>query len=69
MFWFVGHEACGILALGTEIKPAMCVLEGKIPTTGPPGLYTVHSPLTCTTNFKGHRVVWISSLAPPSKNS
>ena len=29
MFWFFGHEACGILA--------PCVLEGEVSTTGRPG--------------------------------
>ena len=37
MFWFFGHEACGILApqLGTEPTPP--ALEGEDSTTGPPG--------------------------------
>ena len=37
MFWFFGHEACGILAPqpGTELaRPA---LEGEVLTIGPPG--------------------------------
>ena len=37
MFWFCGHEACGILVLQPEIEPAYPVLEGKVLTTGPPG--------------------------------
>ena len=37
MFWFFGHEACGILAPEPGIEPAPPALEGKVPTTGPPG--------------------------------
>ena len=37
MFWFFGHEACGILAPGPGIKPPLFVLEGEVLTTGPPG--------------------------------
>jgi len=33
MFWFFGHEACGILIPRPEIKPASSVLEGEILTT------------------------------------
>ena len=34
MFWFFGHEACGILAPRPGIEPAV---ESKVLTTGPPG--------------------------------
>ena len=37
MFWFFGHEACGILAPWTGIEPAPPALEGEVLTTGPPG--------------------------------
>ena len=37
MFWFFGHEACGILAPQPGIKPAPRALEGEVFTTGPPG--------------------------------
>ena len=37
MFWFFGHEACGILAPRTGIELAPPALEGEILTTGPPG--------------------------------
>ena len=37
VFFFFGHEACGILAPRQGIKPTTPVLEGKILTTGPPG--------------------------------
>ena len=33
MFWFFGHEACGILALQPGIKPTPSALEGKALTT------------------------------------
>ena len=34
MFWFFGHEACGILP---GIAPSPPALEGKVLTMGPPG--------------------------------
>ena len=37
MFWFFGHEACGILAPGPGIEPTPPALEGKVLTTGLPG--------------------------------
>ena len=37
MFWFFGHEACGILALWPGIEPTTPALEGKVLTTGLPG--------------------------------
>ena len=39
MFWFFGHEACGVLASQPGIKPAPPALEGKVLTTGPPGKF------------------------------
>ena len=51
MFWFSGHEAYGILAPQPGIEPIPPALEGKVPTTGPPGksqiihyLITIDSP-------------------------
>ena len=37
MFWFFGHEACGILDPWPGMEPALPELEGKVLTTGPPG--------------------------------
>ena len=37
MFWFLGHETCGILALQLGFKSAPPALEGEVLTTGPPG--------------------------------
>ena len=37
MFWFVGFEACGILASLPGIEPTTPTLEGEVLTTGPPG--------------------------------
>ena len=37
MFWFFGHEACGILAPRPGIEPSPSALEGEVLTTGPPG--------------------------------
>jgi len=37
MFWFLGHEECGVLALWPGIKPITPALEGEVSTTGPPG--------------------------------
>ena len=37
MFWFFGHEACGILASQQGIEPTSSALEGKVLTTEPPG--------------------------------
>ena len=37
MFWFFGHEACGILTPWAGIEPAPPALKGKVLTTGPPG--------------------------------
>ena len=36
MFWFFGHEACGILVPQPRIQPAPPVLEGEVLATGPP---------------------------------
>ena len=37
MFWFSGHEACGILAPQPGIKSTSPALEGKVLTTRPLG--------------------------------
>ena len=37
VFWFFGHEACGILAPGPGIEPTSPALEGEVLTTGLPG--------------------------------
>ena len=37
MFWFFGHEACGILAPQPGIEPTLPALEVEVLTTGPPG--------------------------------
>ena len=37
MFWFFGHEACGILATQPGIEPTPPALEGEVLTTGLPG--------------------------------
>ena len=37
MFWFFGHEACGILVPQPGIKPESPALKGKGLTTGLPG--------------------------------
>ena len=37
LFWFIGREACGILAPWPGIDPAPPALEGEVLTTGPPG--------------------------------
>ena len=37
MFWFFGHEACGILAPGSGVKPVTSILEAKVLATGFPG--------------------------------
>ena len=37
MFWFFGHESCGILALWSGIKPISPALKGEDLTSGLPG--------------------------------
>jgi len=37
--FYVGHEACGIIAPQPGIEPAPPALEGKVLTTGPPGKF------------------------------
>ena len=37
MFWFFGHEACGILVPQPGIEPAPPALEDEVLTTEPPG--------------------------------
>ena len=36
MFWFSGHEACGVLAPWPGIEPLPPALEGEVLTTEPP---------------------------------
>ena len=48
MFRFIGHEACGILALQPGTEPVFSALEGEVLTTGLPGksleLHLFHMP-------------------------
>ena len=37
MFWFFGHETCGILAPQPRVEPTPPALEGEVLTTGLPG--------------------------------
>ena len=37
MFWFFGHEVCGILSPQPGLEPMPPALEGEVLTTGPPG--------------------------------
>ena len=37
-FVFFAHELCGILAAQLVIEPTPPALEGKVLTTGPPGM-------------------------------
>ena len=37
MFWFFGHEACGILVPRPGIEPGAPALEGDVLTSGPAG--------------------------------
>ena len=37
MFWFFGHEACGILVPQPGMELTSPVLEGKVLAPGPPG--------------------------------
>ena len=36
LFWFFGHEACGILVSWAGMEPAAPALKGEFLTTGPP---------------------------------
>ena len=42
MFWFFAPEASGILGPRPGIEPTPAALEGKVPTTGPPGKSHIH---------------------------
>ena len=42
MFWFLGHEARGVLAPQSGIKPTPSALEGEVLTTGSPGKSPCH---------------------------
>ena len=39
MFWFLGHEACGILGPQPEIEHTSPALKGRIVNTGPLGSF------------------------------
>ena len=50
MFWFFGHEACGIPAPQPGIKPVPPALAGQVLMTGPPEkslewAYSYHGPV------------------------
>ena len=49
LFWFFGHQACGILAPQPRIKHVPTALEGGVLTTGPPGeyLFVLYLPIPC----------------------
>ena len=42
MFWFVGHEACGILAPQPGIRPVPPAFEGEVLATGAPGKFLLY---------------------------
>ena len=42
MFWFFGHEVCGILVTRPGIEPAPSASEGEVLTTEPPGKSLSH---------------------------
>ena len=37
MFWFFGHEACGVLTPQPGMEPTSPATDGEALTTGPPG--------------------------------
>ena len=41
MFWFFGYKACWILAPWPGIESTPLALEGKVLTTGPPGMVSL----------------------------
>ena len=51
VFGFFGHEACGILASWSVIKPAPLALEGKVLTTG---LWGSPSSITSIQTWQDH---------------
>ena len=53
MFWFFGHEPCGILAPQPGMEPSPLALEGKVLTTELPEQFLDYSchPLLCKTSF------------------
>ena len=62
VFWFFGHEACGILAPQPGIKPTPPALEGEVLTTGLPR--KSQAPFLCVTWIKSNlnRIMWCQSL-------
>ena len=65
MFWFFGHEACGISAPQPGIEPTPPTLQGKVFTTGPPGksppldilLSSVQYSVTCSQNLPTNAII------------
>ena len=39
LFWFFGHEACGIFAPRPGMEPSSPALLGEVSPTGPPGKF------------------------------
>ena len=58
MFWFLGHETCGIIAPQPGIEPSPPELEGEVLTTGLPGKSQIVQVLT-----------WRKKLALPCVSS
>ena len=58
MFWFFGHEPCGIIAPQPGIEPSPPALEGKVLTTGLPGKSQILQVLT-----------WRKEMALPCESS
>ena len=48
MFWFLGQEACGTIAPWPGMESTPLALEGKAPTSGPPGKSHLDSSLSVT---------------------
>ena len=48
MFWFLGQEACGIIAPWSGMESTPLALEGKAPASGPPGKSHLNSSLSVT---------------------
>ena len=51
MFWFFGHEACGILIPPTGIEPEPPCIGGKVSTAGPPGKSLYFTSVSCVGLF------------------
>ena len=68
MFYFLGWEACGILASWPEVEPTPPALEGKVSTTGPPGKSPIYQFLfiylsagghLCCSHFGAIIIIWL----------